>query len=127
MPEGAVGTPVIPLMRTCKSPFQVEDGGGHEQGVNTSSSLRYPQRYFQASSKFSYLLFLGYGPLYTKTLATNASHYNGVIGPDVHNLWGFMEEKAAYLAFQATGQTPLLNKPLYLCIRRQMDRALGMS
>jgi hypothetical protein len=34
-----------------------------------------------------------------------------------------MEEKAAYLAFQATGQTPLLNKPLYLCIRRQMDRS----
>ena len=74
-------------------------------------SLHYPQWYFPASSsRFSYLLVQGNGPLYAKTLATNATHFKGVIELDVHNLWGFMEEKTTHMALQTIqrGKRPFL-------------------
>ncbi|KAF8634099.1 hypothetical protein AX15_001067 [Amanita polypyramis BW_CC] len=47
-----------------------------------------------------YAIHNGYGPLYTKTLATNATHYGGVTELDVHNLWGFMEARATHIVLQ---------------------------
>jgi alpha-glucosidase len=43
---------------------------------------------------------IGYGRLSIHALATNATHANGQVELDVHNLWGLMEEKATYLALQ---------------------------
>jgi alpha-glucosidase len=36
------------------------------------------------------------GPLFSNTLATNATHAGGYLELDVHSLWGLMEEKATY-------------------------------
>ncbi|KAK2459580.1 hypothetical protein APHAL10511_008390 [Amanita phalloides] len=71
-------------------------GAGHQHGVNTS----FPP----------YAIHNGYGPLYAKTIATNATHYGGMIELDVHNLWGFMEEKTTHLALQKIhpGKRPFL-------------------
>lgn len=41
---------------------------------------------------------IGFGPLSSHTLATNATHAGGIVELDVHNLWGLMEEKATHLA-----------------------------
>ncbi|KAF8154898.1 glycosyl hydrolases family 31-domain-containing protein [Crassisporium funariophilum] len=43
---------------------------------------------------------LGNGRLSIHALATNASHADGQVELDVHNLWGLMEEKATHLALQ---------------------------
>ena len=40
----------------------------------------------------------GNGPLWVKTLATNATHAGGYVELDVHNMWGMMEEKATHTA-----------------------------
>ena len=40
----------------------------------------------------------GEGLLSAHTVATNATHANGLVELDVHNLWGLMEEKATHLA-----------------------------
>ncbi|KAF8344954.1 glycoside hydrolase family 31 protein [Amanita rubescens] len=71
-------------------------GAGHQQGINTS----FPP----------YAIHNGNGPLYVKTLATNATHFGGVIELDVHNLWGFMEEKTTHLALQTIhpGKRPFI-------------------
>lgn len=39
----------------------------------------------------------GEGNLSAKTVSTNATHANGLVELDVHNLWGVMEEKATHL------------------------------
>lgn len=51
----------------------------------------------------------GFGPLWVKTLATNATHAGGYAEIDVHNMWGLMEEKATHLAVQGIlGTRPFL-------------------
>jgi len=42
----------------------------------------------------------GNGRLSIHALATNATHADGQVELDVHNLWGLMEEKATHLALQ---------------------------
>lgn len=42
----------------------------------------------------------GNGRLSIHALATNASHADGQVELDVHNIWGLMEEKATHLAVQ---------------------------
>ncbi|KAI0638733.1 glycosyl hydrolases family 31-domain-containing protein [Trametes polyzona] len=44
-----------------------------------------------------YALHNADGFLSTHTVSTNATHANGVVELDVHNLWGLMEEKATHL------------------------------
>lgn len=44
--------------------------------------------------------WIGNGRLSIHALATNATHVDGVVELDVHNLWGLMEEKATHLAVQ---------------------------
>ncbi|KAF8884147.1 glycosyl hydrolases family 31-domain-containing protein [Infundibulicybe gibba] len=45
-----------------------------------------------------YAIHNGNGRLSIHALATNASHADGQVELDVHNLWGLMEEKATHLA-----------------------------
>ncbi|EPT05586.1 hypothetical protein FOMPIDRAFT_1034256 [Fomitopsis schrenkii] len=61
-------------------------GAGAESGVSLSSP--------------PYAIHNGFGPLWVKTLATNATHAGGYVELDVHNMWGLMEEKATHLAVQ---------------------------
>ncbi|KAI0762328.1 glycosyl hydrolases family 31-domain-containing protein [Fomes fomentarius] len=44
-----------------------------------------------------YAIHNGEGILSAKTVSTNATHANGLVELDVHNLWGVMEEKATHL------------------------------
>ena len=46
-------------------------------------------------------IFTGFGPLSAHTLATNATHQGGYVELDVHNMFGFMEEKTTHLALQS--------------------------
>lgn len=52
----------------------------------------------------------GNGRLSIHALATNATHAEGQVELDVHNLWGLMEEKATHLALQEIhpGKRPFL-------------------
>ncbi|KAI0830858.1 glycosyl hydrolases family 31-domain-containing protein [Trametes gibbosa] len=59
-------------------------GAGGQKGVN----LNQPP----------YAIHNGDGDLSTHDLATNGTHAGGLVELDVHNLWGFMEEKATHLA-----------------------------
>ncbi|KZV75263.1 glycoside hydrolase family 31 protein [Peniophora sp. CONT] len=45
-----------------------------------------------------YSIHNGFGDLSVHTIATNATHVNGLVELDVHNLWGYMEERATHLA-----------------------------
>lgn len=56
------------------------------------------------------VIYSGFGPLSTHTLATNATHTGGYVELDVHNMWGLMEEKITHLAVQGilTGKRPFL-------------------
>ncbi|KAI8969691.1 glycosyl hydrolases family 31-domain-containing protein [Trametes punicea] len=45
-----------------------------------------------------YALHNADGLLSTHTVSTNATHANGLVELDTHNLWGLMEEKATHLA-----------------------------
>ncbi|KAF9043212.1 glycosyl hydrolases family 31-domain-containing protein [Panaeolus papilionaceus] len=47
-----------------------------------------------------YAIHNGNGRLSIHALATNATHADGQLELDVHNLWGLMEEKATHLAVQ---------------------------
>ena len=44
------------------------------------------------------------------TLATNATHYGGLVELDTHNLWGMMESKTTHLALQSIqpGKRPFI-------------------
>lgn len=57
-----------------------------------------------------YAIHNGNGRLSLHALATNASHADGQVELDVHNLWGLMEEKATHLAVQDIhpGKRPFL-------------------
>ncbi|KAJ2971718.1 hypothetical protein NUW54_g12438 [Trametes sanguinea] len=44
-----------------------------------------------------YALHNAYAVLSNNTVATNATHANGAVELDAHNLWGLMEEKATHL------------------------------
>ncbi|TBU42736.1 glycosyl hydrolases family 31-domain-containing protein [Dichomitus squalens] len=61
-------------------------GAGQEKQVNLNSP--------------PYAIHNGFGlnDLDEKTIATNATHANGLVEIDTHNLWGLMEEKATHLA-----------------------------
>ncbi|PPQ71212.1 hypothetical protein CVT24_009993 [Panaeolus cyanescens] len=48
-----------------------------------------------------YAIHNGNGRLSIHALATNATHADGQLELDVHNLWGLMEEKATHLAVQS--------------------------
>ena len=52
----------------------------------------------------------GNGPLWAKTLATNATHSGGFVELDTHNMWGMMESKTTHLALQAVqpGKRPFI-------------------
>ncbi|EIW75838.1 glycoside hydrolase family 31 protein [Coniophora puteana RWD-64-598 SS2] len=71
-------------------------GAGDEPGVN----VNYPP----------YGIHNAFGPLYNKTLATNATHHGGYLELDLHNMFGLMEEKATHIAVQAIlkGKRPFL-------------------
>ncbi|TCD60713.1 hypothetical protein EIP91_009634 [Steccherinum ochraceum] len=45
-----------------------------------------------------YAIHNGFGDLSVHDVATNATHANGLVELDVHNLWGLMEEKATHQA-----------------------------
>ncbi|PCH40075.1 glycoside hydrolase family 31 protein [Wolfiporia cocos MD-104 SS10] len=56
-----------------------------------------------------YAIHNGDGPLSIKTIATNATHANGLVELDVHNMWGLMEEKATHIAVrEILGKRPFL-------------------
>ncbi|KAJ3553463.1 hypothetical protein NM688_g3600 [Phlebia brevispora] len=57
-----------------------------------------------------YSIHNGNGPLWVKTLATNATHAGGFVELYTHNLWGMMEEKTTHLALQSIhpGKRPFL-------------------
>ncbi|KAI1790995.1 glycosyl hydrolases family 31-domain-containing protein [Ganoderma leucocontextum] len=61
-------------------------GAGQEKNVNVNNP--------------PYAIHNGFGPndLGDRTIATNATHANGLVEIDTHNLWGLMEEKATHLA-----------------------------
>lgn len=71
-------------------------GAGHQQGVNVNSP--------------PYAIHNGFGPLSIHALATNATHVDGQVELDVHNLWGLMEEKATHAAVRDVypGRRPFL-------------------
>ncbi|KIL65252.1 glycoside hydrolase family 31 protein [Amanita muscaria Koide BX008] len=71
-------------------------GAGQQQAVNLTAP--------------PYAIHNGYGPIGAKTIATNATHYQGIVEYDVHNLWGLMEEKTTHLALQTVqpGKRPFL-------------------
>lgn len=45
-----------------------------------------------------YAIHNGFGDLSVHTVATNATHANGAVELHVHNLWGYLEERATHLA-----------------------------
>ncbi|RDB29943.1 Alpha-glucosidase [Hypsizygus marmoreus] len=57
-----------------------------------------------------YAIHNGNGRLSVHALATNATHVDGQVELDVHNLWGLMEEKATHLALHEIipGKRPFL-------------------
>ncbi|THH14082.1 hypothetical protein EW146_g6217 [Bondarzewia mesenterica] len=57
-----------------------------------------------------YAIHNGFGPLSTRTLATNATHSGGYVELDVHNIFGYMEERATNLALRQVhpGQRPFI-------------------
>ncbi|KAH9947326.1 glycosyl hydrolases family 31-domain-containing protein [Amylocystis lapponica] len=61
-------------------------GAGGQSGVDLSSP--------------PYAIHNGNGPLYVKTMATNATHAGGYAELDVHNMFGLMEEKVTHHAVQ---------------------------
>ncbi|KAF5391184.1 hypothetical protein D9757_003121 [Collybiopsis confluens] len=71
-------------------------GAGGESGVNLNSP--------------PYAIHNGAGDLSVNTLATNATHVDGIAELDVHNMWGMMEEKATHLALQELqpGKRPVI-------------------
>ncbi|KAI0757707.1 glycosyl hydrolases family 31-domain-containing protein [Daedaleopsis nitida] len=58
----------------------------------------------------SYAIHIPNGTLSASTIATNATHANGLLEFDVHNMWGLMEEKTTHLALLALrpGKRPFL-------------------
>ncbi|KZV75261.1 glycoside hydrolase family 31 protein [Peniophora sp. CONT] len=52
-----------------------------------------------------YAIHNGYGDLSVHTVATNATHANGFVELDVHNLFGYMEERATHLALLKNNPT----------------------
>ncbi|EGN94287.1 glycoside hydrolase family 31 protein [Serpula lacrymans var. lacrymans S7.3] len=71
-------------------------GAGEETGVNLNDP--------------PYAIHNSFGPLWVKTLATNATHAGGYVELDVHNMWGMMEEKATHAAVSEirAGERPFL-------------------
>ncbi|RPD82750.1 hypothetical protein L226DRAFT_450346 [Lentinus tigrinus ALCF2SS1-7] len=72
-------------------------GAGHQSDVD----LNNPQ----------YAIHNGtFGPVWSGTVATNATHAGGYVELDVHNLWGLMEEKATHLALLSihAGKRPFI-------------------
>ncbi|KAF9526788.1 glycosyl hydrolases family 31-domain-containing protein [Crepidotus variabilis] len=71
-------------------------GAGKQEGVD----LNTPQ----------YAIHNGFGRLSNHALATNATHVDGQVELDTHNLWGLMEEKATHLALKSIqpGKRPFL-------------------
>ncbi|EPQ61327.1 hypothetical protein GLOTRDRAFT_119185 [Gloeophyllum trabeum ATCC 11539] len=71
-------------------------GAGNESGVNLNDP--------------PYAIHNGAGRLSVNTVATNATHAPGYVELDVHNMWGFMEEKATHLALQSLrpGKRPFI-------------------
>ncbi|TFY57478.1 hypothetical protein EVG20_g8535, partial [Dentipellis fragilis] len=58
-----------------------------------------------------YALHNGFGRLSIHTLATNATHAGGYVEIDVHNIWGYMEERATHRSLSSSvrpGQRPFL-------------------
>ncbi|KAJ3552717.1 hypothetical protein NM688_g4009 [Phlebia brevispora] len=57
-----------------------------------------------------YTVHNGNGPLWVKTIATNATHAGGHVELDTHSLWGMMEEKATFHALQSIhpGKRPFI-------------------
>ncbi|KAI0800475.1 glycosyl hydrolases family 31-domain-containing protein [Fomes fomentarius] len=51
-----------------------------------------------------YAIHNGFGALAEHTLSPNATHAGGYVELDVHNLWGFMEEKATHNALLSLHQ-----------------------
>ncbi|KAG6827387.1 hypothetical protein H0H92_011985 [Tricholoma furcatifolium] len=68
----------------------------HQEGVNLNNP--------------PYAIHNGFATLSTNTLATNATHVDGQVELDVHNLWGMMEEKATHFALKEIfpGKRPFL-------------------
>ena len=52
-------------------------------------------------------------------MATNATHANGLVELDTHNMWGMMEERATHLALQT-----LLIQPGHWECKHELDAAL---
>ncbi|PFH48160.1 glycoside hydrolase family 31 protein [Amanita thiersii Skay4041] len=71
-------------------------GAGHQQGVE----LNMPP----------YTIHNGFGRLSEHTLAPNATHVDGIVELDAHNLFGLMEEKATHMALLEilTGKRPFI-------------------
>jgi len=71
-------------------------GAGHQQGVELNAP--------------PYAIHNGFGRLAEHTLATNATHVDGQVELNVHNLWGLMEEKATHAAVREVlpGKRPFL-------------------
>ncbi|KAF9451452.1 glycoside hydrolase family 31 protein [Macrolepiota fuliginosa MF-IS2] len=71
-------------------------GAGHQQEVDLNTP--------------PYAIHNGNGRLSLHALATNATHVDGQVELDVHNLWGLMEEKATHAAVRSVlpGKRPFL-------------------
>ncbi|KAI0033893.1 glycosyl hydrolases family 31-domain-containing protein [Vararia minispora EC-137] len=84
---------------------------GNDTVVASSAGFAVPDDELAASTQFGkradtlrnlnvppYTIHNGFGDLSVHTIATNATHANGFVELDVHNLFGYMEERTTHLA-----------------------------
>jgi alpha-glucosidase len=88
-------------------------GAGGEQGVNLNSppyAIHNGKFHLSYARGFDLTRNKAIGSLNRNTLATNATHFGGYAELDVHNMFGFMEEKTTHLAVQSVipGKRPFL-------------------
>ncbi|KAI0735986.1 glycosyl hydrolases family 31-domain-containing protein [Earliella scabrosa] len=70
----------------------------HNVDIHTKRGLGMAGEFGVDLNNPPYSIHNGEGILSAHTVSTNATHANGVVELDVHNLWGVMEEKATHLA-----------------------------
>ncbi|KAF9528217.1 glycosyl hydrolases family 31-domain-containing protein [Crepidotus variabilis] len=84
-----------------------------DDGLNTTSAKRDLGAGTQKGINLNappYSIHNPFERLSTLTIATNATHVDGQVELDTHNLWGLMEEKATYKALQSiiSGKRPFI-------------------
>ena len=87
-------------------------GNAGGEGWDTSSTRGQDGRSIKSRdlNRPPYAIHHANGRLSVHAIATNATHTGGLVEYDVHSLWGFMEERATYVALEAVypGKRPFL-------------------